>query len=270
MPARAMHLWRQTDGVASRCGPCNAAYQPFLAGRREARRNGSVDFEETDMMKNGVLALASVAALAWFATRAHAEDYLSPTEERVRLSLGVVRLSNNTNLQLDSSAGVQGTAVNAEDTFALDKSDYEAKIQAMVRVGERHRLRFDYFSLDRSDSTTVTQPIVFRDVTLLPGDPLNSDLSIRTFGIAYGYSFLHGDKYEVAATIGISDTDISARARVQTQARHVDQTEDQAGPFPTLGLDATYVLSKRFYFDGRAQYMKVRVDDLDGSLGIYE
>jgi hypothetical protein len=218
------------------------------------------------MNKNAV----ALAALALFATLAHAEDYLSPTEERVRLSLGVVRLSNDTNLQLDSSAGVPGTPVNAEDAFGLDKSDYEAKIQAMVRVGERHRLRFDYFSLDRSDSTTVTQPIVFRDVVLQPGDPLNSDLSIRTFGITYGYSFLHGDKYEVAATIGISDTDISARARVQTQARHVDQTEDQAGPFPTLGLDATYVLSKRFYFDGRAQYMKVRVDDLDGSLGIYE
>ncbi|MEO7206350.1 MAG: hypothetical protein ABI356_05655 [Steroidobacteraceae bacterium] len=218
------------------------------------------------MSKNG----AVLAALVLFATLAHAEDYLSPTEERVRLSLGAVRLSNDTNLQLDSRAGVQGTTVNAEDDFGLDKSDYEAKIQAMVRVGERHRLRFDYFSLDRSDSSIVTQPIVFRDVTLLPTDPLHSDLSIRTFGITYGYSFLHSDKYEVAATIGINDTDISARARVQTAARHVDQTEDQAGPFPTVGLDATYVVSKRFYFDGRAQYFKVRVDDLDGSLGIYE
>lgn len=218
------------------------------------------------MTKNGVL----LAALALFATLAHAEDYLSPTEERVRLSLGVVHLSNNTNLQLDSSAGVQGTAVNAEDTFGLDKSDFEAKIEAMVRVGERHRLYFDYFSLDRTNSTTVTQPIVFRDVVLQPGDPLDTDLSIRTFSISYGYSFLHSDRYEVAATLGINDTDISARARVQTATRHVDQTEDQAGPFPTVGLAASYVVSKRFYLDGRAQYMKVRVDDLDGSLGIYE
>jgi hypothetical protein len=218
------------------------------------------------MNRNGL----GLAALALFATLAHAEDYLSPTEERVRLSLGVVRLSNDTNLQLNSSGGVQGTPVNAEDVFALDKSDYEAKIQAMVRAGERHRLRFDYFSLDRSGSSTVTQPIVFRDVVLQPGDPLNSDLSIRTFGITYGYSFLHSDRYEVAATIGISDTDISARARVQTATRHVDQTEDQAGPVPTIGLDATYVVSKRFYLDGRAQYLKVRVDHLDGSLGIYE
>jgi len=218
------------------------------------------------MNKNGVL----LAALALFATLAHAEDYLSPTEERVRLSLGVVRLSNDTNIQLDSSAGVPGTPVNAEDAFGLDKNDFEAKIEAMVRVGERHRLIFDYFSLDRTDSTVVTQPIVFRDVVLQPGDPLDSDLSIRTLSISYAYSFLHSDKYEVAATIGINDTDISARARVQTATRHVDQTEDQAGPVPTVGLAATYVVSKRFYLDGRAQYLKVQIDDLDASLGIYE
>jgi hypothetical protein len=218
------------------------------------------------MMKNGV----GLIVLALFATLTHAEDYLSPTEERVRLSLGVAHLSNHTELQIDNGAGVPGTLLNAEDQFGLDKSDYEAKVQAMVRVGERHRLRFDYFSLDRSAQTTLTQPIVFRDVTLLPGDPLHSDLSIRTFGISYEYSFLHGDRYELAATIGLNDTDISARARVQTQTRHIEQSEDQAGPFPMLGLDATYVVSKRFYFDGRAQYLRVRIDDLDGSLGIYE
>jgi hypothetical protein len=218
------------------------------------------------MKKSGV----GLVALALFATLAQAEDYVSPTEDRVRLSLGVVRYSNKTDIQINSSTDVAGTPINAEDQFGLDKADYEAKIEAMVRVGERHRLRFDYFSLDRSGQATVTQPIIFRDVVLQPGDPLNADLSIRTFGITYGYSFLHSDRYEVAATIGVNDTDISARARVQTQARHVDQTEDQAGPFPTLGLDATYVVSKRFYIDSRAQYFRVHIDNIDGSLGLYE
>jgi hypothetical protein len=93
---------------------------------------------------------------------------------------------------------------------------------------------------------------------------------MRTLGITYEYSFLHREKFELAATLGINDTDISARARVATQTRHVDQQEDQAGPFPTIGLDSTYVLSKRFYFDARAQYFKAAVDHLTGSLGFYE
>jgi hypothetical protein len=141
-----------------------------------------------------------------------------------------------------------------------------------VRVAERQRLFFDYFTLDRTGQTTIggSQPIIFRDVVLPTGAPLQSSLSLRTLGIAYGYSFWHSDKLELAATLSVNDTDISARARVSTETLHVDQREDVAGPFPMVGLDATYVLSQRFYLDGRAQYLKVSIDHLDGSLGFYE
>jgi hypothetical protein len=221
------------------------------------------------MIKNAM----AVLTVALIATLAHADDYLSPTNERVRLSLGFMHLSSTTDIRLDSTGGLPGTEINAENVLGLDSSDFEPKFQAMVRAGERHRLRFDYFTLDRTGNTTLTPanaPIVFRDVVLMPGDPVNTDLSMRTLGITYEYSFIHRETFELAATVGINDTDISARARVSTQTRHVDQTEDQAGPFPTFGLDSTYVLSKRFYLDGRAQYFKLAVDHLTGSLGFYE
>jgi hypothetical protein len=218
-------------------------------------------------MNKTVMALC---LLALSASLAHAEDYLSPSEERVRLSLGFTRLSNNTDLRIDSSTGVPGTPLNAENDFGLDKSDFEAKFQAMLRVSERHRVRFDYFSLDRTGQKTLTQSYVFRDVVLQPGDPLNTNLSLRVLGISYGYSFIHREHFELAATIGVNITDLSARARVTTAARHVDQTEDQAGPFPTVGFDATWVISKRFYVDGRVQYLKANIDHLDGSIGFYE
>jgi hypothetical protein len=208
--------------------------------------------------------------LALLAGAAHADDYLSPTEERVRLSLGVVHLDSNTNVQIDSSSGVPGTPVNAERDFGIDKSDFEAKFQLMLRVGERSRVRFDYFSLDRTGYRTIDEDILFHNVELLPGDPVDSNLSIDVLSITYGYSFIHSEKFELAATLGVNVTDISARARVNTATRLVDQTEDQAGPVPAIGLDGSYVLSKRFYLDGRVQYFKANVDDLDGSLGFYE
>jgi hypothetical protein len=220
--------------------------------------------------RSAVQALTLLAFLAPLAAPVRADDYLSPTDERVRLSLGVMHLSSTTGIRLDSSEGVPGTPVNAESDLGLDSSDFEPKFEATVRVGERHRLRFDYFTLDRTGQTTLTSPIVFRDVVLQPGDPVQTDLSLRTLGISYEYSFLHREKFELAATIGINDTDISARARVSTETRHVDQTEDQAGPFPTIGLDSTYVVSKRFYVDARAQYFKLAVDHLSGTLSLYE
>ena len=223
------------------------------------------------MIKHAAPAFALAASLALAANLALADDYLSPTNERVRLSMGVALLSNTTNLRLDSSSGLQGTPINAEDDLGLDKSSVEPKFQAMVRVGERHRLRFDYFTLDRTGQTTITgSPIVFRDVILQVGDPVQTKMSLRSLGISYEYSFIHRERFELAGTIGINDTDLSARAHVATETRHVNQSEDQAGPFPTLGLDATYVVSKRFYFDARAQYFKIAIDHIDGSVSFFE
>jgi hypothetical protein len=131
-------------------------------------------------------------------------------------------------------------------------------------------LRFDYFSLDRTGDAIATQPIIFRDAVIQPGDPMDTSLSIRTLGITYEYSFLHSERYELAATLGVNETDISAGVKVTTPSVHINETENQAGPFPTLGLDGTYVVSKRFYFDARAQYLKANIDDLQGSLAIFE
>jgi hypothetical protein len=218
------------------------------------------------MTRYGLFALL----LALLAGTAQGEDYLSPTEERVRLSLGVVHLDSNTDVQIDSSTGVAGTPVNGERDFGLDKADFEAKFQIMLRVGERNRVRFDYFSLDRTGYRTIDEDIRFRNVELMRGDPVDSNLSIDVLSITYGYSFIHSEKFELAATLGINVTDISTRARVNTATRQVDQTEDEAGPFPTIGLDGTYVISKRFYVDGRVQYFRADVAHLDGSLGLYE
>lgn len=224
------------------------------------------------MIKNGmaVQTFALIAALAQVAPFAHADDYLSPTDERVRLSLGVDRVSNTTNMRLDPSGGLPGTDLNAERDLGLDSSDFLPKFQAMVRVGERHRLRFDYFSLDRTGQTTLTTPIVFRNAVLQVGDPVETNMSLRSLGISYEYSFIHRQKFELAASFGINDTDLSVRARVTTQTRHVNETEDQAGPLPTIGLDSTYVLSKRFYVDARAQYFRAAVDHLTGTVSFYE
>jgi hypothetical protein len=219
------------------------------------------------MIKHGMatLGLVLIAALA------HADDsYLSPTNDRVRVSLGIMRVSTDTTMRVDSSTGVTGTVVEGEDQFALDREDWEPKFQVMLRAGTRNRLWLDYFTLDRDGNTTVTEPIVFRDVVLQTGDPLQSTLNFRMLGLTYGYSFWHSEKLEFAATLGVSSVQLDAEAKVSTNAVHVDQMEDIAGPFPLPGLAATWVISRHFYIDGRAQFLSLHVHELDGSLGTGE
>jgi hypothetical protein len=219
------------------------------------------------MIKYGIAALP----LAFLATLAHAEgDYVSPTHDRVRVSLGIMELSNSTTLQVDSSTGTPGTVINAESQLGLDKWDIEPKFQFMVRAGERNRLFFDYFTLDRDGDAIITEPLVFRDSVLQVGDPAQSQLNMRILTLTYGYSFWQSERLEIAGTIGASSVDIAAQVKVQTAAHHVNQREDVAGPFPTPGIAATWVASKRFYLDARAQYLDLHFNHLTGSLGFFE
>jgi hypothetical protein len=210
-------------------------------------------------------------AFALLAGAAHADgDYISPTNDRVRVSLGIMDVSSSTTFQVDSTAGTPGTVVDAENTLGLPKREIEPKFQVMFRAGERNRLRFDYFTLDRSGDATLTAPLLFRDVVLQTGDPVQSELDMRVVGITYEYSFWHTEKLEVAGSLGVESVQLSAQLKVETNTQHVNQRDDQAGPFPSPGIDATWVISKRFYLDGRIQYLDLHFDKLNGSLGFLE
>jgi hypothetical protein len=215
-------------------------------------------------MINHAMALLGLALVA---AAAHADgDYISPTDDRFRVSLGAMKVSSTTTLRVDSNNGAPGAIINAENQFGLDSSDFEPKFEVMVRAGKRNRLWFDYFTLDRRGNPLVQVPIQFRDVVLQPNDPLQSELDLRLLGIAYGYSFWHGEKLELAATLEITSVQISAQAKVATESVHINQSEDIAGPFPTPGIAATWALSKHFYLDGRLQSLHLHIKEFDGTL----
>lgn len=224
------------------------------------------------MMKTGRAALGCAAlGFGLLAPLAHADGgYPSPTDDRLRVSFGVMHVSSSTTVRADSTTGTTGTVLNGEDQFGLEKSDYEPEIEVMMRAGTRNRLWFNYFTLDREGSTILQEPVAFRDVVLQPGEPLQSELDLRVLSLTYGYSFWHGEKLELAGTIGVSSIQINARAKVQTEEVHVNETETAAGPFPTPGFAATWSVAKHFYLDGRVQYLHLHISDITGSLGLGE
>jgi hypothetical protein len=198
-------------------------------------------------------------------------DYFSPTDSRFALSLGVMQVRSSTSLSINSTAGFAGTDLNGEGELGLDRQRYEPKFDLAVRAGARNRVFFDYFSLDRSDTKVLAQgPVDYGDVVLLAGDPVAADLSLRMLQIGYGYSFWHGDQLEIAGILSINDTEIQSSVRVNSATRHIFDEQSLAGPFPTPGIDVTWAASTRFYFDGRARYLKLSIDHLDGTVTLYD
>ena len=220
-------------------------------------------------MKYVVIAAALLSAVAGSARGDDA--YESPTLDKIRVSLGINQTNATTSFQLNSSDGTPGTVIDGENTLGLAPKQVDPEFEVEVRAGERSRLRINYAALDRDDTRTLTGvPLLYGGRMLLLNDPVETNLSIRAFGLTYGYSFVRNDRLELAATLGVSDVDINSRITVATATRHVDIIHSFAGPFPTPGLEVTWVLSRRFYIDGHAQYLKASINKLSASTGQYE
>ena len=142
-----------------------------LPAAAQAGRDGSVDFEETDMNKNGMarwLALC-VDSRRWRTPRTISARPTNASAYRLGVDVPVEQHRPAARQQHGRCRARRSTR---RTILAWTSPTSSPRFQAMVRVGERHRLRFDYFTLDRTGQTTRhRQPIVFRDVMLQPGDP---------------------------------------------------------------------------------------------------
>lgn len=221
--------------------------------------------------RKGLLSLA----LTLSASTALADaDYFSPTNELVAISLGVMKLSPSTSLRLDNTTAagvVAGTTFNGESDLGLDSSRIEPKFEAAVRAGPHDRLFFNYLILDRDDTKTLANgPAAYGNIVLLAGDPVQTDMSMRMFGVGFGHIFWHGEKFDLTGLIAINEIETHASLRVQSETRHLYDDKSVAGPLPTPGVAATWVISKHFYVDAGAKYMKISVDHLTGTLSNYD
>lgn len=223
--------------------------------------------------RKGLLSLALSLSLS--ASSALAEDdYFSPTNELVAISLGLMKLSPSTSLRLDNTTATgvaTGTTFNGESDLGLDRSRTEPKFEAAVRAGTRDRLFFDYLILDRDDTKTLANaPAAYGNIALLPGDPVQTDLMMRVFSVGFGHSFLRSEKFELTGLIAINEIDSNGSLRVQSATRHLYDEKSVAFALPTPGLAATWVIAKHFYVDAGAKYMKISIDHHTATLRIYD
>ncbi len=207
------------------------------------------------------------AFLLLISTPAFAEDhYANPIDDRLRLTAGAFLDSTATTLRLDGATPNSGTAISAEDDLGLDNSKTLPDLEIMIGMHERHHVRLNYYKLSRSTDLPLARQLNIRDDTFNAGDLVESNFDVRMLSLTYAYSFVHNPRIDLAGSFGLNILEFSARARVR--ARALDQSEDDAGPFPTLGLDLTVPLSHRFYAEARAEYLKVDIQGFSGTADI--
>jgi hypothetical protein len=160
-----------------------------------------------------------------------------------------------------------GTTLNAEKDLGLKDRNPQGRIEIMFRLRERNKLRVDYFEINRNANHLLSRQILFGNQTFNAGDVASSFLDWRTFGLTYTYSLIRTDRFEVGTGIAVAFLEADAIGAVT--ARNLRQEVSGAAAFPTIPVDLTWRISRRFALTARGQYFRASVSSFSGSLAEY-
>jgi hypothetical protein len=179
----------------------------------------------------------------------------------------------STTLRIDGASpgaglpGTLGTVVSGERDLGLDSRNPQGRIEIMFRLRERNRLRVDYFESNRRGDHVIARQILFGNEIFVVNDRVTSSVQWRQFGLTYTFSALRTDRFELGLGLGVHFVEAEARGAVD--ARRLRQDVSGAGAFPTIPLDFTWRISRRFAMVARGQYLRAAVNNFEGSMGEY-
>lgn len=162
-----------------------------------------------------------------------------------------------------NAPGAVGTTVNGERDLGLASRLRQGRVEFMFRLRERNKLRVEYFESQRTANQALANNIVFGNQTFNAGEIVQSEFDWRSFGLTYTYSLYRSDRFEVGTGLGLYF--LQAEARGSIPATGQVQDESAADPFPTIPLDLTWAISRRFAATARANYLKAKLGGVDGS-----
>lgn len=185
-------------------------------------------------------------------------------EDRFRLEVTLLGAGFDTDLRVDESLDNPGTEINAEDDLGLDDFEVLPQAEFTMLPGERHLLRLSGLQTHRSAQKIIDEEIFFDDEVYLPGERVDSTLSLTMLGLTYGYRFIVREHSEFTATLGIQVAEVEANAVVRS--RVVRDSESGVAPLALAGVEGRYDFDDRWSAEGRLQYLAADIDDVDGSL----
>ena len=195
----------------------------------------------------------------------------SPIESNVVLQFGWYLLETDTTVRLDGAFDT-GTEIDLEDDFGFEDAD-RFRFDGLWRITPRHHLRGIWFNLDREASRRTERNFEFGDIVIPVQAEVTADLDTNIWELAYEYAFLHNERYEVAASIGVHaisfdlgiQASIGAGGGLQTRR----ETAETSAPLPVVGLRGIWKLGGPVYFEASGQYFSASIDEYDGDLQNY-
>lgn len=210
--------------------------------------------------------LVSVAGIALSATPAAAQAL----NDKYWIEVSAYFPKANTTVNV-SRPGLPGTEIDMESDLDLDDSETLPAIYAGARLGKRWVIAGEYYGLDRTGSRTVDRDIDFDGATFPVGVEVSSKMQSDIYRLTVGYAFIHTDRAELGAAIGLHATNFEIALQGDADVgvgviRQQDSKRTFLAPMPTVGVFGTFELTPKLVLTGRADYLSLDIGDYDGSI----
>jgi hypothetical protein len=173
--------------------------------------------------------------------------------------------------RLDSRrTDVPGTVISLEDDLGLVGRKGTPYVQLGMRLGERWRVEFEYYSLERAAPSTIQRQITWGDAEFHASAQLDSRFDSTVYRLSGGYSLYRTFQSEAGVSFGLHMTDFTLEVSGEGNGSNgfalLSERRHQFVPLPTMGLYGSYKFAERWSARGRVDYMSLSYDRYDGSL----
>jgi len=165
---------------------------------------------------------------------------------------------------------IPSTDIDFENDLKLDKDEILPSITAGARFG-KVIVGADFYKLKRSGSTALDRDIVFDNVTYPVNASVESGFDSDIYRLTVGYAFVQNDNLELGAALGAHvtsfDLSIVGEGSVGGESASSELRRRKVlAPLPTLGVFTTWKIAPKVEFNGRVDYLSLKVDQYDGRL----
>ena len=191
-------------------------------------------------------------------------DYSAPSAPTWDIRIGAFQDNISTKVARDTSDRIPGFETDIENLLGAADDKTVLQVDAIVRIGNYHRLEFGYFELARDSSITLEDELTFGDQTFPAGTTLITDVDLGVYRAGYGYSLIRDSQKELGLMAGVHVADFDVALDNSESGQR--ERSDGDTPLPVIGAHAAVFFGDKITVSAKAQIFRTDFDRFEGSM----
>jgi hypothetical protein len=148
--------------------------------------------------------------------------------------------------------GIPGSQIDAKRDLGLTDQKFNM-LSVELRPARAHKLRLNYIPVNFTQTTTLTQDIVFNGIRYRLGLPVNSVLDWKTYEFTYEFDFVTKNWGYVGFDLQAKYTDV----QVSLASPLASEFAHARGPIPAIGFVGRYYVVPNVSITGEFSAFKI-------------